>query len=185
MRRLYYVADDLETTKAVADRLHAVGINDWHLHVLAKDEGGLREKLAEHRGTVNDVLRADDPLPALGVLYPAAVFLEHGSLSTAVVLSEAQKKTAVVRRGLKAYLQPNVKTLAATALVFLLSVLATSWAVTDGTLVDGLFSLPSVVSGAVFPSGGSATYALFHVANFCFLYVLAALGLRLREEVAV
>lgn len=41
MRRLYYVADDLPTTRAISETLHQEGITDWHFHVLAKDEGGL------------------------------------------------------------------------------------------------------------------------------------------------
>jgi len=41
MRRLYYLADDLETTRRVSDALHAEGIRDWNFHVLAKDEAGL------------------------------------------------------------------------------------------------------------------------------------------------
>jgi hypothetical protein len=41
MRRLYYLADDVDTTKRVSDALHAEGIGDWNFHVLAKDEAGL------------------------------------------------------------------------------------------------------------------------------------------------
>jgi len=41
MRRLYYLADDIETTKAVSEALHREGIRDWNFHVLAKDELGL------------------------------------------------------------------------------------------------------------------------------------------------
>jgi hypothetical protein len=41
MRRLYYVAEDLETTQQISDALHQAGITDWNFHVLAKDEGGL------------------------------------------------------------------------------------------------------------------------------------------------
>jgi hypothetical protein len=41
MRRLYYLADDLETTRLVSEALHAEGIRDWNFHVLARDEAGL------------------------------------------------------------------------------------------------------------------------------------------------
>jgi len=41
MRRLYYIADDLPTTKAIAETLRDEGVTDWNFHVLAKDEGGL------------------------------------------------------------------------------------------------------------------------------------------------
>jgi hypothetical protein len=41
MQRLYYLADDVETTRRVSDALHKEGISHWHFHVLAKDEAGL------------------------------------------------------------------------------------------------------------------------------------------------
>lgn len=41
-----------------------------------------RTLLAEHHNTVSDVLSWNDPLPALGVLYPLAVFMKHGKVST-------------------------------------------------------------------------------------------------------
>ena len=41
MRRLYYLADDLPTTRAISETLHDEGITDWHFHVVAKDESGL------------------------------------------------------------------------------------------------------------------------------------------------
>jgi len=41
VRRLYYVAEDLETTQQISDVLHQAGISDWNFHVLAKDEDGL------------------------------------------------------------------------------------------------------------------------------------------------
>ena len=41
MRRLYYIADDLPTTRAISDTLHEEGVTDWNFHVVAKDETGL------------------------------------------------------------------------------------------------------------------------------------------------
>jgi hypothetical protein len=41
MRRLYYLAQDIDTTDAISVRLHAEGISDWNFHVLAKDPSGL------------------------------------------------------------------------------------------------------------------------------------------------
>jgi hypothetical protein len=41
MRRLYYVANDLETTVRISDKLHALGISDWNFHVIARDESGI------------------------------------------------------------------------------------------------------------------------------------------------
>lgn len=41
MRRLYYIADDLPTTRAISETLRDEGITDWHFHVVARDEDGL------------------------------------------------------------------------------------------------------------------------------------------------
>lgn len=41
MKRLYYLADNLDTVDSVANALHRAGISDWHFHVLNKDEAGL------------------------------------------------------------------------------------------------------------------------------------------------
>ncbi|MEH6825681.1 MAG: hypothetical protein V7629_17440 [Motiliproteus sp.] len=41
MKRLYYLTDDLESTGRISSELHQSGINDWHFHVLSKDESGL------------------------------------------------------------------------------------------------------------------------------------------------
>ncbi|MCB1686370.1 MAG: hypothetical protein R3E82_18040 [Pseudomonadales bacterium] len=41
MRRLYYIADSLETTKAISETLHDEGITDWNFHVVARNESGL------------------------------------------------------------------------------------------------------------------------------------------------
>ncbi len=41
MRRLYYVAENVDDAEAVNLALRAEGISHWHLHVLAKDEAGL------------------------------------------------------------------------------------------------------------------------------------------------
>lgn len=46
-----------------------------------------RTLLADHHNTVSDVLSTDDPLPALGILYPLAVFMKHGKISTELLVS--------------------------------------------------------------------------------------------------
>jgi hypothetical protein len=46
-----------------------------------------RTLLRDHHNTVSDVLSWNDPLPALGVLYPIAVFMKHGKLSTELLVS--------------------------------------------------------------------------------------------------
>lgn len=44
--------------------------------------------LHDHHDTVSDVWSWHDPLPALGVLYPLAVFLKNGKVSTELLVSE-------------------------------------------------------------------------------------------------
>ncbi len=48
----------------------------------------LKRHLEVHRDTVYDVLSSRDPLPALGVLYPLAVFLKHGKVNLELITSE-------------------------------------------------------------------------------------------------
>lgn len=44
MKALYYLSPNLVTTKQVSDDLHEVGVSDWFLHVISKDEAGLRKE---------------------------------------------------------------------------------------------------------------------------------------------
>jgi predicted ATP-grasp superfamily ATP-dependent carboligase len=48
----------------------------------------LKRHLEVHQDTVFDVLSSRDPLPALGVLYPLAVFLKHGRVNLELLTSE-------------------------------------------------------------------------------------------------
>ncbi len=54
-----------------------------------------RRLLEDHRHTESDVWRWDDPRPALGVLYPLAVFMKNGKVSTELLVSEQPVPTAV------------------------------------------------------------------------------------------
>jgi hypothetical protein len=42
MNCLYYLAPTLDSTRQIIDDLHAVGVQDFFLHVISKDEAGLR-----------------------------------------------------------------------------------------------------------------------------------------------
>ncbi len=44
MKCLYYLAPTLESTRAVSDDLHRVGIKDWFIHVVSNDEAGLKRE---------------------------------------------------------------------------------------------------------------------------------------------
>ena len=41
MKRLYYLLDSVDEAERVSIAMHANGITDWNLHVVAKDEAGL------------------------------------------------------------------------------------------------------------------------------------------------
>jgi hypothetical protein len=43
MKCLYYLTSTLDSTSHITDDLHKAGINDWFIHVLSKDEAGLRK----------------------------------------------------------------------------------------------------------------------------------------------
>ena len=47
-----------------------------------------KELLEEHKHNVYDVLSGDDPLAALGILYPLAVFLRHGKVNMELLTGE-------------------------------------------------------------------------------------------------
>jgi len=43
MKCLYYLTSTLDSTREITDNLHLVGINDWFIHVLSKNEAGLKK----------------------------------------------------------------------------------------------------------------------------------------------
>lgn len=46
MKCMYYLAPNLVSTHQISDDLHSVGVDDWFLHIISKDEEGLkRDKL--------------------------------------------------------------------------------------------------------------------------------------------
>jgi hypothetical protein len=44
MKCLYYLAPGVDSAQRISDDLHAVGIDDFFLHVIAKDESGLKQR---------------------------------------------------------------------------------------------------------------------------------------------
>lgn len=68
MKRLYFLADNLDTVDEVAIALHNEGIRDWNFHVLSKDEAGLY-KHHLHAATPlqqRDIIRAGERGALLG-----------------------------------------------------------------------------------------------------------------------
>jgi len=47
-----------------------------------------RQLIEEHKDNIYDVLSRDDPMAALGVLYPLAVFLRHGKVNLELITGE-------------------------------------------------------------------------------------------------
>lgn len=43
MKYLYYLTATLDSTRKITDGLHQAGIDDWFIHVLSKDEAGLKK----------------------------------------------------------------------------------------------------------------------------------------------
>ena len=44
MRCLYYLAPTLDSTHSISDDLHEVGVDDWFIHVVSRDEAGLKRE---------------------------------------------------------------------------------------------------------------------------------------------
>ena len=44
MKCLYYLAPSLDSTQRISDDLHSLGLDDWFLHVVTKDEAGLERE---------------------------------------------------------------------------------------------------------------------------------------------
>ncbi len=44
MKCMYYLAPSLVSTHQISEDLHDVGVDDWHVHVISKDEAGLKNE---------------------------------------------------------------------------------------------------------------------------------------------
>jgi hypothetical protein len=145
----------------------------------------LQEAFSKHQGTVNDVLRANDPLPALGILYPVALMLKHGKLSMGVLTGEAQLETARPRRRLRDLLaNPTWGAIALTFGLYVLSIFLMHWGPTEGNL-GWLLAWPGRVADRLIGElpdpttlGAALKRALHHGLNLGLLYGAAALLLR-------
>ncbi len=138
-----------------------------------------REMFAKHRGTVNDVIAADDPLPALGFLYPVGLFLKHGKISTALLTSEKELDRSP-RRGLRGWLRPNWRTLGVCAALFVVTAVLGTWNVTADN-VGRIVSWPVWAADAALDGVRGLGYSAFTLLHLGFLWVAAAVGLRVRE----
>lgn len=145
----------------------------------------LRQMFDKHAGTINDVLHADDPLPALGVLYPITLMLKHGTLSTAMLVSEQELPGDRPKKRLRDRLRPNWATLVLTGILFALSVAIDSFEPTRRVL-GWVLGWPRHAAEAAATrvgfdrQGSGAAFAFYHILNFVYLYVLSAVILWLR-----
>lgn len=90
MRRLYFMADNVEDAGAICAALRHEGISDWHLHVLAKDEAGLyTHKIHSANPLIHqlDVVHTGARFALVGAGVGLALGLIAWSLSSAGVLS--------------------------------------------------------------------------------------------------
>ena len=192
----------LSRLRKVREQLAAQGRSDVEDHRLRSFWNALREAaspkdlkayfkemFAIHRDTINDILQADDPMPAMGFLFPLALMLKHGKISLGVLTSEAELAGKRPRRRFRDLLRrPRWRALVLTALLFALSVFAINWDATRDNL--GLvLGWPSRVAGWLFGEvhdlatlGGSLRYTAYNALNLLFLYVVAALILRQRPR---
>jgi len=44
MKCLYYLAPSLDVSHSISDDLHDAGVDDWFIHVISKDEAGLKKE---------------------------------------------------------------------------------------------------------------------------------------------
>jgi predicted ATP-grasp superfamily ATP-dependent carboligase len=90
MEAMRQAFDELELEYGPGSRLHALRDFFERLKHGVDVDGRwehARMLLHDHHNTVSDVLSWDDPLPALGIMYPLAVFMKHGKISTELLVS--------------------------------------------------------------------------------------------------
>lgn len=73
MKCFYYLAPTLESTQQISGDLHEVGVMDWFLHVISKDEAGLKREQIHSSNYLEttDILR--DGLIGANIGFIAAV----------------------------------------------------------------------------------------------------------------
>jgi hypothetical protein len=60
MKCLYYLSPTMDSTRAISTDLHSVGIKDWYIHVISKDEAGLKTRRIRSSNYIEtmDLMRA-------------------------------------------------------------------------------------------------------------------------------
>lgn len=102
MKCIYYLSPSLKSTQQISDDLHSIGVDDWFLHIVSKDESGLSKER----------LHSSNYLETLDVIRDGLIGAAAG-FSAGVLF--ALLSMAVEPFG------PNVPLLGYVAMVFLLS----------------------------------------------------------------
>ena len=80
MKCIYYLAPTLDSTHTISDDLHAVGVKDWYIHVVSKDEAGLQKDKIHS----SNYLETSDALG--GAVTGAIIGLVFGVLAALVLM---------------------------------------------------------------------------------------------------
>ena len=57
MKRLYYLADTIESAESISSELHQEGITDWNFHIMSYDKKGLK---SHHLHSTNSFVHEHD-----------------------------------------------------------------------------------------------------------------------------
>ena len=145
----------------------------------------LRERFAKHRGSVDDVFQRDDPRPVLGILYPLALLVRHGTLNMELLTSEKELAKVRLRRGFRFLMRrPQWRTLGLTMGLFSIAVFLANWDGSRGNVgwvlgwpnraIEKLFQAP----GDLGTPAGALAYSAAHALELFLLYVLSVLILK-------
>lgn len=144
----------------------------------------LKEMFEKHRDTINDVMQADDPRPALGVLFPMALMLKHGKLSMGVLTSEVELSGEKPRRRFRDMLRhPRWRTMLLTAVLFAAGLFAVNFDATRnnlGWVLGWAVRLAEDFDRGTI--GGAISYTAYQALNLLYLYLVAAIVLRQRPK---
>ncbi|OED42929.1 hypothetical protein ACH42_11415 [Endozoicomonas sp. (ex Bugula neritina AB1)] len=77
MKRLYFLANTLDSVRKISDDLHRLGIDDWHLHVLSRNEAGLyhRQIHSTHFFQQSDLLHSGELGGIIGGVIGVAIVM--------------------------------------------------------------------------------------------------------------
>ncbi len=81
MKCIYYISPTLKSTQEISDDLHAIGVDDWFLHIVSKDEGGLARTRLHSSNYLETLDLVRDGLIGAGMGFAAGLLLAGVSMS--------------------------------------------------------------------------------------------------------